>query len=221
MFSTRRSRRLLIVISLLISSPFTRALQCFWPDGSTADPSQSACNSTAAHSHCCSVGSTCLANGLCLAEWDSSLNTGACTDPTWADSSCFQQCLGSESALLGAAWADGSLRKADSQQQLDASTASAPCTAVTIATGAVRRRPTHRPVAQISSTPSSYRGTAWHKSRTARRSWPGTRSAPSQRHAAPCQQVPSPWDQDRCNATEAKAAWRRGSVPGSGSESLF
>ena len=66
--------------------------QCYYPD-STSEPRDIVCNASAPISLCCQNGETCLTNGLCFSKWDTSINTGTCTDKTWSSSSCFQQCL--------------------------------------------------------------------------------------------------------------------------------
>ncbi|KAI0482084.1 hypothetical protein GGR56DRAFT_684566 [Xylariaceae sp. FL0804] len=59
------------------------------------------CDPTNTQTHCCQSGSgTCLTNGLCFISNDSSLNAGACTDPTWSDASCFQFCGGDLTSTL-------------------------------------------------------------------------------------------------------------------------
>ena len=52
------------------------------------------CFPSDSQTHCCDFGAgqTCISNGLCLVNWDSSLNTGACTDSSWGTSACFQDC---------------------------------------------------------------------------------------------------------------------------------
>ena len=66
--------------------------QCYYPDH-TSEPRDNVCNASAPFSLCCQNGETCLTNGLCFSEWDTSINTGTCTDKAWNSSSCFQQCL--------------------------------------------------------------------------------------------------------------------------------
>ena len=66
--------------------------QCYYPD-STSEPRDTVCNASAPVSLCCQNGETCLTNGLCFSEWDTSINTGTCTDKTWASPICFQQCV--------------------------------------------------------------------------------------------------------------------------------
>ena len=62
---------------------------CFYPNGdlSFAIP----CNSSAAFSTCCTVGSTCLSNGVC--RWTNAYGifiyvTDSCTDKAWASRDC-------------------------------------------------------------------------------------------------------------------------------------
>ena len=79
-----------IVFSLLLWRRIQA--QCYYPDH-TSEPSDIVCNASAPVSLCCQNGETCLKNGLCFSEWDTSVNTGTCTDKTWNSSTCFQQCL--------------------------------------------------------------------------------------------------------------------------------
>lgn len=51
------------------------------------------CFSSDVTTHCCQQYATCLQNSLCLPAFDTSINTGACTDDTWANPVCFQSCL--------------------------------------------------------------------------------------------------------------------------------
>ncbi|KAH6661986.1 hypothetical protein B0J14DRAFT_663067 [Halenospora varia] len=74
-------------------------MTCYYPDGSEAiktnlGPTMLACDPSAKQSSCCAYGDNCMANGLCL----SSLlffYRGACTDRTWKDSACLQECKNS------------------------------------------------------------------------------------------------------------------------------
>lgn len=68
-------------------------LQCYNPDGSITAPDQIPCAANNDHTHCCQQGATCLSNGLCFVQWDTSVNTGTCTDSTWKANGCFQHCL--------------------------------------------------------------------------------------------------------------------------------
>ena len=79
-----------IVFSLLLWRRIQA--QCYYTD-STSEPRDIVCNASAPVSLCCSNGETCLANGLCFLDWDTSINTGTCTDKTWSSPICFQQCL--------------------------------------------------------------------------------------------------------------------------------
>ena len=65
--------------------------QCYYPDHTSA-PNDIVCNSSAPFSPCCQNGAICLTTGLCFLETDTSINTGTCTDKTWASLSCFQTC---------------------------------------------------------------------------------------------------------------------------------
>lgn len=85
---------LLCVASALIATVVSSGTTCYYKGGeqTSSDSSFTPCNPTNTQTHCCDAGQTCVSNGLCFVKWDSSLNTGACTDSTWEDSSCFQQC---------------------------------------------------------------------------------------------------------------------------------
>ena len=81
----------LITFGLLLGR-HVRAQNCYYPD-QTIETSHIICNGSAEASLCCPYGATCLTNGLCFHKWDTSFNTGTCTDKTWTDPSCFQSCL--------------------------------------------------------------------------------------------------------------------------------
>ena len=66
--------------------------QCYYPDA-TSEPRDTVCNASAPVSLCCQNGETCLTNGLCFSQWNTSINTGTCTDKSWTSSNCFQQCV--------------------------------------------------------------------------------------------------------------------------------
>ncbi|KAL8670716.1 MAG: hypothetical protein Q9168_004765 [Polycauliona sp. 1 TL-2023] len=58
------------------------------------------CNATAVgNTHCCQNGHTCLDTGLCMVSYDTTINTGSCTDATWESRACFQKCPGALGAL--------------------------------------------------------------------------------------------------------------------------
>ena len=80
----------LTTVSLLLGRR-TRAQKCYYPD-QAVEPFHVICNASAQVSLCCKYGATCLTNGLCFSKWDTSFNTGTCTDQTWTDPSCFQNC---------------------------------------------------------------------------------------------------------------------------------
>lgn len=79
-----------IVFSLLLWRRI-QAQACYYPDGAP-EPNDIPCNASAPSSLCCQWGATCLNNGLCFSRWDTSINTGTCTDKAWTSSSCFQKC---------------------------------------------------------------------------------------------------------------------------------
>ena len=90
MMLSSTGRAPLIVFSLLLWWRI-QAQTCYYPD-QTIEPSYNVCNASAQVSLCCQWGATCLTSGLCFLEFDSSLNTGTCTDKTWTSPSCFQHC---------------------------------------------------------------------------------------------------------------------------------
>ncbi|KAL8994617.1 MAG: hypothetical protein Q9169_005461 [Polycauliona sp. 2 TL-2023] len=72
---------------------------CYYDSGSIA-PEYTPCNASAVGTtHCCQNGHTCLDTGLCLVSWDTSVNTGSCTDESWDSKGCFKKCPGSRGAL--------------------------------------------------------------------------------------------------------------------------
>ncbi|KAL9114727.1 MAG: hypothetical protein Q9227_001405 [Pyrenula ochraceoflavens] len=74
----------------------SQSQKCYNPDDSLSDSDQIPCaapGSDQTNTHCCQNGATCLSNGLCLVKWDTSLNTGSCTDASWQADACFQSCL--------------------------------------------------------------------------------------------------------------------------------
>ena len=82
---------LLLCLSTLLATTFAQT--CYNPDGSVLDATTySPCFPSLGTTHCCALGATCLSNGLCLSKWDTSLNTGGCTDSAWADPACFLKC---------------------------------------------------------------------------------------------------------------------------------
>lgn len=74
---------------------------CYWPDGSVVSDqwSYTPCNSTAngVESTCCSQGDVCSSNGYCLGT-AGYMYRGACTDSSWNDGSCCQNCRDSMSS---------------------------------------------------------------------------------------------------------------------------
>lgn len=83
-------RASLVILSLLLTRG-TQTQTCYYLD-QTVEPTHIVCNASAQFSLCCQQGATCLTSGLCFSQWDTSINTGSCTDPTGTDHSCFQQC---------------------------------------------------------------------------------------------------------------------------------
>ena len=85
---------LLFIISPIIYHAQASGTSCYAKGGELAssDTGFAPCRPEKAQTHCCDYGQTCVSNGLCFVSWDSSLNTGSCTDPTWQDEACFQLC---------------------------------------------------------------------------------------------------------------------------------
>ena len=87
---------LLLVLALLYISPAKgqERKTCYSVNG-TPDPAMSACNATAAQSSCCYSDSYCLSNGLCFGQsalYGNRLSRVGCTDASWRDPACFQNC---------------------------------------------------------------------------------------------------------------------------------
>lgn len=89
----------MIRVFFLLSTVFSAvtAKDCFHPDGSRASDHLPCRGDDISNTHCCPLGSACLANGLCLLEEDSSLTTGSCTDKTWDEANCFKTCFAGKS----------------------------------------------------------------------------------------------------------------------------
>ena len=81
----------MLLLPLLLCLTSVIAQICFNPDGTVATDAF-VCDPSGASKHCCMNNSTCLSNCLCLYATDSSINTGFCTESSWDDPSCFQQC---------------------------------------------------------------------------------------------------------------------------------
>ena len=72
---------------------------CYFESGIVAQDFV-ACNaSTVGTTHCCQNNWTCLDTGLCMVSWDTSVNTGSCTDRSWESTDCFRRCPGALGAL--------------------------------------------------------------------------------------------------------------------------
>jgi hypothetical protein len=90
-------RRPLVETLLLLLATLAAGQQCFWPDGSV-DGGAVACGPSGA-SMCCSAGSQCTSNKLCVVDdpvagWE--YFRGSCTDSTWQDPACPTFCDGGE-----------------------------------------------------------------------------------------------------------------------------
>lgn len=83
------------LLFLSILSPiFASSSQCYYKGGTQTTNNFKPCFPSDSQTHCCdfNLGETCMSNGLCFVKWDSSLNTGACTDSSWGSSAFFQGC---------------------------------------------------------------------------------------------------------------------------------
>lgn len=90
-------RCLLSALALVwVGLPFTAAqAQCFFPGGGPADEGYGICNSTAGgvHSVCCDLrNSVCTTTGLCAGS-AGYYYRGGCTDRTFKDLACPQDCV--------------------------------------------------------------------------------------------------------------------------------
>jgi hypothetical protein len=66
---------------------------CYWPDGSPATGLY-ACTPNNAESACCANGDYCTTTGYCISSSAAFHYRSACTDKSWASSSCPQGCIG-------------------------------------------------------------------------------------------------------------------------------
>jgi hypothetical protein len=82
------------LLSTLVAAA-TAPTKCYYLDGSTDQNAGYRCNNaTTGHSSCCAAGGLCYSNGVCQQS-----NNGVqdylrvgCTDRTWKDSACLDQC---------------------------------------------------------------------------------------------------------------------------------
>ncbi len=82
------------LFSLLFSAVIASSNVCYTPNGAEiASETFRPCFPSTNQTHCCDENETCLSNGLCLVKWDTSLNTGGCTDSTWNSVHCFPHCV--------------------------------------------------------------------------------------------------------------------------------
>ncbi|KAL8777602.1 MAG: hypothetical protein Q9213_007788 [Squamulea squamosa] len=72
---------------------------CYFDSGTIAT-THIPCNvSAVGTTQCCQHGAACLTTGLCMLSYDSSFNTGSCTDKSWNSQQCFRMCPGNRGAL--------------------------------------------------------------------------------------------------------------------------
>ena len=73
--------------------------QCYFLNGAPSLNSYRCDNSTAGHSTCCQAGAVCYSNGVCkvMNEGIQDWQRVGCTDPTWKDPACLDQCQKCES----------------------------------------------------------------------------------------------------------------------------
>ena len=72
------------------ATPSTTAT-CWYPDQSTEATNDRPCNSGNGFSACCGADNICLSNGYCILG-GVFINRGSCTDQSWKDGACPQQC---------------------------------------------------------------------------------------------------------------------------------
>lgn len=65
---------------------------CWYPDGITVDTDGFPCNTSATASQCCRTFEACLTGGACYTQWDSQMYRRSCTDKTFSDPNCPQEC---------------------------------------------------------------------------------------------------------------------------------
>ncbi len=65
---------------------------CWFPDGITADPDGYPCDTSANASQCCRTYEACLSGGACYTQFDSQMYRRSCTDPTFTNVNCPQEC---------------------------------------------------------------------------------------------------------------------------------
>ncbi|CAL8577314.1 hypothetical protein XPA_003146 [Xanthoria parietina] len=89
-------KQFLVIYCLLLTCVSST---CYYDSGTIA-PEYTPCNVSAiGTTHCCQNGHACLTTGLCMVSWDTSVNTGSCTDQTWDSPACFRKCPGRLGAL--------------------------------------------------------------------------------------------------------------------------
>jgi len=81
---------LLFVADLSLVLAQTNSTTCYYPDATVSEETFP-CNPGYV-STCCPAGTSCVDNQLCLAA-DGGLLRGSCTDPTWSDPNCLQECF--------------------------------------------------------------------------------------------------------------------------------
>ncbi len=73
--------------------------QCYFLNGAPSLNSYRCDNTTSGHSTCCQAGAVCYSNGVCkvtnegIQDWQ----RVGCTDPTWKDPACLDECSKCES----------------------------------------------------------------------------------------------------------------------------
>ena len=83
---------ILAAVSLIL---VVRAQQTCYSINGNPDTKMSPCNASAANSGCCYANEYCLTNGLCINQalvGGNRLSRVGCTDKTWEDPACFQEC---------------------------------------------------------------------------------------------------------------------------------
>lgn len=89
---------LLLVTFILVA----QAQQTCYSINGNPDTTMSPCNASATNSGCCYANEYCLTNGLCINQalvGGNRLSRVGCTDKTWEDPACFQECKTGASIL--------------------------------------------------------------------------------------------------------------------------
>jgi hypothetical protein len=84
-----------ILLSASLAPAANAPTTCYVLDGTHNSDAGFRCdNSTTGHSACCGIGAICYSNGVCqqMNEGIQDFLRVGCTDPTWQDAACLDQC---------------------------------------------------------------------------------------------------------------------------------